>query len=87
MRKTGPHKNSHFMKRALVTGGSGNIGAAICRRLARDGLHVIVHANRNRELAETVTGEIRAAGAATAPPRDSPNRTMRCGGMPRCRVR
>jgi len=35
------------MKRALVTGGSGAIGAAISRRLAADGMHVIIHANRN----------------------------------------
>ncbi len=52
------------MKRALVTGGSGGIGAAIAKRLARDGLHVIVHANRNRELAESVADEIRAAGGS-----------------------
>ena len=36
-------------RRALVTGGSGDIGGAICRKLAADGLHVIVHANANRE--------------------------------------
>jgi 3-oxoacyl-[acyl-carrier protein] reductase len=52
------------MKRALVTGGSGGIGAAICRRLARDGLHVIVHANRNRDSAEAVVAEICAAGGS-----------------------
>ena len=42
------------MKRALVTGGSGAIGAAICRRLAQDGCHVYVHANRNLPQAERV---------------------------------
>ena len=42
------------MKRALVTGGSGAIGAAIARALARDGLRVIVHANRNLAQAEAV---------------------------------
>ncbi len=52
------------MKRALVTGGSGGIGAAICRRLAADGHHVIVHANRNRARAETVVAEIVAAGGS-----------------------
>ena len=52
------------MKRALITGGSGAIGAAIARRLARGGLHVIVHANRNREQAEAVAGEIRSAGGS-----------------------
>jgi 3-oxoacyl-[acyl-carrier protein] reductase len=52
------------MKRAFVTGGSGGIGAAIAQRLARDGLHVIVHANRNREQAEAVAGEIRSAGGS-----------------------
>ena len=52
------------MKRALVTGGSGGIGAAICRRLARDGLHVVVHANRNRDAAEQVSEEIVNAGGS-----------------------
>jgi 3-oxoacyl-[acyl-carrier protein] reductase len=36
-----------FMKRALITGGSGAIGAAISQRLAADGFHVIIHANSN----------------------------------------
>ena len=52
------------MKRALVTGGSGGIGAAICRRLAAAGHHVIVHANRNRARAETVVAAIFAAGGS-----------------------
>ena len=50
------------MKRALVTGGSGGIGAAICRRLAADGMHVYVHANRRLEEARKLAGEIVAAG-------------------------
>ena len=52
------------MKRALITGGSGVIGAAIAKQLARDGLHVIVHANRNRERAEAVADAIRSSGGS-----------------------
>ena len=52
------------MKRALITGGSGGIGAAICRRLAADGCHMIVHANRGRAKAEAVVGEILAGGGS-----------------------
>ncbi len=52
------------MKRALVTGGSGGIGATICRRLAADGHHVIVHANRSLDKAEAVVTAIRAAGGS-----------------------
>ena len=52
------------MKRALVTGGSGGIGAAICRRLAADGHHVIVHANRSLDKAEAVVAAIREAGGS-----------------------
>jgi len=49
-------------KRALVTGGSGGIGTALCRRLARDGYEVFVHANRSVAIADTVVQEITTAG-------------------------
>lgn len=52
------------MKRALVTGGSGAIGAATCRQLAADGYRVIVHSNSNLEHAQRVAAEIQAAGGA-----------------------
>ena len=52
------------LKRALITGGSGAIGAAICRRLAQDGFHVIVHANRQIDNAQALRDELLAAGAS-----------------------
>lgn len=52
------------MKRALVTGGSGAIGSAICRRLAADGLHVIIHAHRNLAAAEALRDELLAKGGS-----------------------
>ncbi len=55
------------MKRALVTGGSGAIGAAVCRALAADGLHVVIHANSRLETAQALAQEICAnGGSATA---------------------
>lgn len=56
--------NKDSLKRALVTGGSGDLGSAICRRLASEGLHVIVHANANLARAETVVADIRATGGS-----------------------
>jgi 3-oxoacyl-[acyl-carrier protein] reductase len=52
------------MKRALVTGGSGAIGAAICEQLAADGLHVVVHANNRLAEAERIAAAIRSGGGA-----------------------
>ena len=51
-------------KRALVTGGSGDLGGAICKRLAADGLHVIVHANGNLARAGAVVADIQALGGS-----------------------
>jgi 3-oxoacyl-[acyl-carrier protein] reductase len=50
------------LKRALVTGGSGGIGSAISRRLASDGLEVIIHANSHLASAQALAASIVAAG-------------------------
>lgn len=52
------------MKRALVTGGSGAIGAAICRALAAAGHHVCVHAHGNAVRAERLVAEIADTGGS-----------------------
>lgn len=54
------------MRRALVSGGPSPLGAAICRRLSADGLHVTIHAHRGREAAERLAAELRASGGAAA---------------------
>ena len=51
-------------RRALVTGGSGDLGGAICARLASDGMHVIVHANSNIARAEAVVEAIHHEGGS-----------------------
>lgn len=52
------------MKRALVTGGSGAIGAAICRALATEGAYVYVHANRRAAEAQRLASELGGAAAS-----------------------
>ena len=53
------------MKHALVTGGTGTIGAAICSELARAGHHVIVHAHQRLGRAQEIVAEIRAQGGSS----------------------
>jgi len=54
------------VKRALVTGGSGGIGAAVCRRLASDGCHVSSTARSRFAQAEKLAAEIVAKGGSAA---------------------
>lgn len=51
-------------RRALVTGGSGELGGAISLALAAGGYHVIVHANRSLHRAEAAVDAIREAGGS-----------------------
>jgi 3-oxoacyl-[acyl-carrier protein] reductase len=53
-----------LMKRALVTGGASPLGEAISRRLATDGLHVVIHANSGLGRATELVASIQAAGGS-----------------------
>ncbi len=55
------------LRRALVTGGSGEIGSAICQALAAAGWHVIVHAHQGLHRAEAVAAAIVAGGGSAQP--------------------
>jgi len=50
------------MKYALVTGGSGGIGSAICIKLAQMGYPVLIHYNRNKKAAGIVKDTIESNG-------------------------
>ncbi|MEP7042351.1 MAG: 3-oxoacyl-ACP reductase FabG [Dokdonella sp.] len=54
-------------RRALITGGSGDIGGAIAHALAADGCEVLVHAHAGIERAQAIVAAIRAAGGQALP--------------------
>jgi 3-oxoacyl-[acyl-carrier protein] reductase len=60
-------------KVAVVTGGAGGIGSAICKRLADAGAHVIITYNNNEERAEKLLNELPAGNHSIfyAPVHDS----------------
>ena len=53
-----------MMRRALVTGGAGTVGEAICLRLAAAGRHVVVHAHQGAARAQALAGRINAEGGS-----------------------
>ena len=61
--KRGKRKENNVERRvALVTGGSGDLGGAVCRALARDGLAVAVHYRARKDRAEGLVARIEAGG-------------------------
>jgi 3-oxoacyl-[acyl-carrier protein] reductase len=52
------------VKIALITGGSGEIGTAISRRLARSGWRVLIHAHTQADRAAALVDEISAVGGS-----------------------
>lgn len=51
---------------AIVTGGAKRIGAALCRALADDGWHLLIHCLNSREKADALASEVRNARVVTA---------------------
>ena len=52
-----------FPSKILVTGAASGIGAALCRRLARPEVSLLIHTGQRREAAEGVASECAAKGA------------------------
>lgn len=54
----------HTPQVAIVTGGSGGIGRAVCTELARTGCHLVINFMRNRDGAEQTLAQVVAAGGS-----------------------
>ena len=58
---------------AIVTGGAKRIGAALCRALAEDGWHLLIHCRNSVAEGEALAGELgnaRIVAADLAEPQD-----------------
>ena len=71
---------------AVVTGGAGGIGSAICRKLAAAGMSVVVGYNRSADAADRLVKSLPGAGhsAHHAPVTDSASLTALAAGLERC---
>ena len=56
----------HGPRTAIVTGGAKRIGAALCRALAADGWHLLIHCNRSRQEADALSAELGNAAVIEA---------------------
>ena len=74
---------------AIVTGGARRIGAELCRALAADGWHVLIHCLKSRGEAEQLAGTIgnsRVVAADLADPGAAPAIMAALEGMPAARL-
>ena len=69
---------------ALVIGGSGGVGQAVCREFVRAGTAVAITYNKKREVAEKLAGELRWHGRqGERPPAHDRGCQARGGRSPR----
>jgi NAD(P)-dependent dehydrogenase (short-subunit alcohol dehydrogenase family) len=52
-------------KRALVTGGARRLGRAVCRALAQEGVHLVIHYNTSEDEARSLAESLSQAGVET----------------------
>lgn len=63
---TAAQARGELARTALVTGGAGGIGEAICRRLASDGFRVVVNYQGSRDRAERIVADMNSERQGTA---------------------
>lgn len=51
-------KEEDRVKTALIIGATGGIGREVCKQLARDGFNIIIHYNRNHNLAKALKTDV-----------------------------